>query len=68
MNQIIVLAGNHDEFIRYLRELLSNKYVYGSAPKKLHGIEAEEIIVVGTFWDRKDAGDLWDAALSRVRR
>jgi hypothetical protein len=44
------------------------KYRYGSHPEKVMPLIADEVKVIGTFWEEfPNAGDMYDLALSRVR-
>ena len=68
MKMKIILAGNFREFQNYARSHHPHpNLVYGNGVEALAGIEAEDIEVVGTFWEREDAGELYDVAKSRVR-
>lgn len=68
MKKIIVLAGNYGEFQRLIWDYPEpEKYIYGENPEKLFRIEAERVMIIGTFWERKDAGKLKEIADSRVR-
>lgn len=68
MNKIIVLAGNRHEFEYYLNHngLTDSEAIYGYDPIRIQGIHASKVEVVGTFWDRKDAGELKRLAESRI--
>ncbi len=67
-NKIIVLAGNRQEFERYLDKngMTDTEAIYGCEPQRICGYRAERVVIVGTFWERKDAGKLKDLADSRV--
>ena len=69
MKQIIVLAGNREQFENYLAEngLTDSEAVYGYFPDSIMGVDASEVVKVGTWYERKDAYDLERLALSRVR-
>jgi hypothetical protein len=67
--RIIVLAGTRQQFENYLAEngLTDSEAVYGYEPERIYGITASKVEVVGTFWERKDAGKLYELANSRIR-
>jgi len=69
MKKIIVLAGSRLEFERYLDNngLTDSEAIYGYDAHSMAGIEASKIEIVGTFWDKHDAGELNREAQSRVR-
>lgn len=62
---IIVLAGNRREFDHFAKG--HKGYVFGSESYRLRGIEAQKIIVVGTFWDRTDSLQLYNIARATIR-
>lgn len=64
----IVLAGNHQEFERYLNDngLTTRDAIYGDH-NHMAGVEAAKVVVYGTFWDRKDATELERFAKTRIR-
>lgn len=70
----IVLAGNHSQYSDWLYDNVLpkmealNDYRYASHPDKVQGLVAEDVIVVGTFWDDfPEANEMYKLALSRVR-
>ncbi len=67
--KIIVLAGSRIEFEDYIDDkgLTDTEAIYGYGVDRIRGIEASKVEVIGTFWDRKDAGDLKREADTRVR-
>ena len=69
MNKIIVLAGSRQQFEDYLDKngLTDSEAIYGYEPERLMGIEAREVITIGTFFERKDAVQLLELAESRIR-
>lgn len=69
MKKIIILAGNRQQFEDYLEDngLTDSQAVYGYEPDRILGIEASWVEVIGTFWERKDAVELRNLALTRVR-
>lgn len=70
MKKIIVLAGNFYEFQNYIRFQIEpiSRFVYGDFPHKIDGIEASRVDIVGTFYNRSDAGKLEELAKSRIRK
>lgn len=68
MSKIIVLAGNREQFERYLSEqgLTDSEAVYGYEPHSILGIRANKVVEIGTFWETKNANKLWTLAQSRV--
>lgn len=70
--KIIVLAGNHKEFVDFLKsngvmEEEMQGYVYGSRKESLLGVDAEDVYIVGSFWQREDAGEMKELADSRMK-
>lgn len=67
--KIIVLAGNREQFERFLDEngLTDSEAIYGYEPSVIYGIDASRVEVVETFWERQDAAELKELADSRVR-
>jgi hypothetical protein len=66
--KIIVLAGNREQFERYLADngLTDSEAVYGFEPDRIYGIRASKVEIIGTFWERKDASKLKEVADSRI--
>ena len=66
--KIIVLAGNRKQFEDYLDDnsMTDSQAVYGWSPEILHGIQADRVEIVGTFWGREDAYELRRLAESRI--
>lgn len=69
MKKIIVLAGSMQQFENYLDEngLTDSEAVYGFEPEIIYQIEASRVETVGTFFERKDASELYRLAQSRIR-
>lgn len=68
---IIVLAGDYQQYVNYLREhgavsACDRRYARGELPN-MRGIEASEVVETGTFGWRKDAQELREMAQTRVR-
>ena len=66
----IILAGSRQQFEDYLDRngLTDSEAVYGFEPQIIYGIEASSVEVVGTFWERRDAGKLYELANSRIKQ
>lgn len=66
--KIIVLAGNRRQFEKYLDEngLTDSEAMFGWNPCILQGVKAKKIEIIGTFWEREDAGKLKELADSRL--
>ena len=69
MKKIIVLAGSREQFERYLDSngLTDLEAVYGWCPEVMAGIEAYRIEIIGTFWDKPNAGKLKEFAEIRTK-
>jgi hypothetical protein len=67
---IAILAGNKkqfDDFIRQKPIIEDNcEYIYISSPDNARGIRFFDYKVIGTFWDRDDAGKLEEAIKDRI--
>lgn len=58
---IAVLAGNYGQFAEYHgNEKESEEYHYVDRPQKLYGREYARVDIIGTFWERNDAGALYE--------
>lgn len=66
--RVVVLAGNREQFETYLvsEGLTDSGVVYGDGPESVMGRHFSSIVVIGTFWGRKDADKLYDLAQTRV--
>lgn len=71
MKRIIILAGSLKQFNYWCDEMGINpknpKYIYADRPEKILGIEAEQVIEIGTFYERSDAREMRERANSRIR-
>lgn len=66
----IVLAGNvkqFDEWVRQMKDSSRSKYVYAADTNQIRGMLADEVIVIGTAWERPDYYELLNLAKSRIR-
>lgn len=68
MKKIIILAGSYRQFFEYCEafKFHGSLVVYGNNPEKILGIQAEHVIVIGTFWELPEAKKLYDLAMSRI--
>jgi hypothetical protein len=66
---IVVLAGNKQEYEKYLEDqhLSSSQAVFGDTTESMIRLRVSSIVTVGTFWDRPDAWPLQNMAESRLR-
>lgn len=72
---IIVCAGNYDQYNDWLHlnfkdEETKRKYRYcgnGMDLMKMAGLIVEKVEVIGTFWERENAGEYYKYAQSRIR-
>jgi len=67
--RIYVLAGTATQAADYMRVhgLMPSQVVYVTGPDKLLGLLDPEYAVVGTFWDRHDAIQIWEGLLIACR-
>ena len=67
--RIHILAGNYREFDRFYMDNKEFKkdYVYVSDVHKIIGCFVEKYYVIGTFWSRRDAGEIFDEVNSRLK-
>lgn len=69
MKTIAVLAGSMEEYMMHKDIFLApegEKMVYAVTPNKILGHRFDELRVVGTFWDRKDAGEIMREVQART--
>lgn len=57
-----VLAGTHQQAVDAMRGVPSKEWRYCSEPHHLFGVHGGNLRIVGTFWERRDAHDLYDRA------
>ena len=70
MKKVIVLAGNFEQFQRYISNLsLEERYriIYGSNMEKMMGVEADKIETIGTFWELPNASKIYEFAQTRIK-
>ena len=69
VEKIIILAGNREQFERYIENnnLNHNETVYADGQVKVRGIEASKVITVGTWYEKSNAFELEELAKSRIR-
>lgn len=68
MKKIIILAGNREQFEKYLNEngFTDSEAIYGYRPENIMGIQASKVEIVGTFWKKKNASELQKLANTRI--
>lgn len=70
---IIVIAGNAEQFRNYVANSFDKRlpfqdtFIFARDRESLMGIEADEIIRVGTWYERKDIDDIEREARMRLR-
>ena len=66
----IVLAGSNRQFLDFLRSNVSPKnwdnFIYADFPEKIMGIEADEIIEYGTYYENPNYYRIKELAKSRI--
>ena len=70
MQRIIVLAGNHKEYLAHIEaesKIPREKFLYGDLPESMYGVEAESVRQIGTFYLKDNAHKLNGVAISRLR-
>jgi len=67
MVRILVLAGNFEQFKHYVAEHKKTGYDYRyvSGAHSAHGAYFDNYAICGSFWKRKDAGELFDEVSKR---
>ena len=66
---IIVIAGNHEQFVNFIKRLPSgdkNNYICAEFISKIAGIRANRIIEIGTYYERNDYEKVKQLAESRL--
>lgn len=69
MNKIIVIAGNHEQYMNFLSDVnLSDrdKFIEADRPEKIQGVEACHVINIGTGYKRGDYHMMNMLAKSRI--
>lgn len=64
MKKIAVLAGTRRQFDEYIRE----RFIYIDSVRDIHGIEVEEIIKIGNWYEKKDSYETLKAVESRMTK
>lgn len=75
MNYICVLAGTYKQFLDFVESERLDKptkhensnYFFADLPNQLLSKRFEDVVVVGTFWEKPDASELARLAKSRLR-
>jgi hypothetical protein len=67
--KILILAGSREQFENYLNDngLTDSEAFYAYEPYVIRGQEFNKIEVIGTFWERPHANDLYEEAKRRLR-
>lgn len=74
-NKIIILAGSKREFDNYLHNLKpedlygnypKEKFIYGHSFQTVQSVKAEDVLSIGTFYERNDFHELRELAYSRI--
>lgn len=69
---IIVLSGNFEQYRRYCKDnkiVEANKtHRYAHDIDSTRGINIDDYVVYGTFWDRDDSTELWNLVRERMHR
>lgn len=65
---ILVIAGNYTEFEDFRREHPKESLKYVSRVEDCLGYRADRVVEIGTYYLRKDSGELYEAAKSRIVR
>ena len=66
----IVLAGNvqqFEEWLVHIKDSSRKRYVYAADATRIMGMLADEVVVIGTAWERPDYYELLNLAKSRIR-
>jgi hypothetical protein len=68
----IVLAYDHAQYRRKVREHReatdgTAAYVFGNSPRRLKGIEADDVLRCEGFWQRDDAVKIAQVANNRLK-
>ena len=74
MKYICVLAGTYEQFLDFVEtervdkpeKHKDAKYHYADLPNQLLGMRFDDVTVVGTFWEKSNAGELARLAKSRL--
>ncbi len=67
--RILVLAGNFEQAQNYIRDNREdgNEYYYANGSQAIYGRRYDKFEVVGTFWQKEDAGELYRFAKTNLR-
>ena len=57
-----ILAGTYQQAVDAARLLPRDQWRYVDEDRHLYGVHAGSLLVVGTFWERRDAARLYDLA------
>lgn len=65
---VAILAGTHKEYRHWLKGRQETEFRYISSAEKARGMFFDSLEIVGTFWERKDAGELYDNVIWSIRK
>lgn len=66
----LVLAGNFEQFRMFMSQPTAandDTFVFADTPEKIYAQEADEIVTLGTFWDKPNAMKLYKLAETRIK-
>ena len=67
---IAIIAGNHRQFTHFLEGQYGPgttiRYIEADRAEKLQGLRIDDILTVGTWYERKDAHDVLSLAKARL--
>ena len=70
MQKVLILAGNREQYEQWLadngRTRQTAFYCYDK--ERIIGVEVSSVLTIGTFWERKDAYELFQLAQTRIRK
>ncbi len=67
--RVAILAGNNTQFLEFMRQPEIGEpveYIYVDRMEKAVGYRFNDYKIVGTFWERKDAGKLEEEVKTRI--
>jgi hypothetical protein len=66
-----LLAGNYRQANNYLKSLSPSsrkEYAYISCLERIVGRKYSEYKIIGSFWERKDADNLWNYVITHITK
>ena len=73
MEKTIVLAGNIQQFNRFIQDIGLNPkdedlhFIYVDRIDKVIGVDVRDVIKIGTWYENKNAYELEEICISRIR-